>query len=116
METKIEVFWRDEHVSDMYVDYTKQTIHVENYTEEDYKLPFLVGNLTPSWEEYQLLIDSRVFPRERQNCKEILSCYGLDEYDQEAICRKSHAVMYSDYMWFRYPGERVTFDDVRVRD
>ena len=43
METKIEVFWRDEHVSDMYVDYTKQTVHVENYTEEDYKLPFLVG-------------------------------------------------------------------------
>ena len=55
METKIEVFWRDEHVSDMYVDYTKQTVHVENYTEEDYKLPFLVGTLTPSWEEYQLL-------------------------------------------------------------
>ena len=116
MQTKIEVFWQNEHVSNMYVDYTAHTVHVENFSSEDYKLPFLIGRNNPSWEEYKLLIDSRVFPRERQNCKEILSCYGLDEYDQEAICRKSHATMFSDYMWFRYPGENITYDDVKLRD
>lgn len=115
MEIKIEVFWRDEHVSDMFVDYDRHTVRVQNYTMQETKLPFL-SSTAPSWEEYEMLIDSRVFPQERKNCKMILKSYGLSVYDQEAICRKSHATMWGDYMWFRYPGEKVTFNDVKLRD
>lgn len=115
-ECKIEVYWEYEHVADLFVDYDKCTARVINYSKEWCKLPFLMLTRQPTWKDYKMFIDSRVFPRERKNCKEILKLYGLQYYDQEAICRKSHAVMFDDLLWFRYPGEEVTYDDVKVRD
>lgn len=67
-ECKIEVFWQYEHVADLFVDYDKCTARVINYSKEWHKLPFLLSTRQPTWEEYKMLIDSRVFPMGRKNC------------------------------------------------
>lgn len=114
-EERIEVYSRDELISVMHVDYASQTVSVENFSDNWLDLPF--GRKTdPDWADYLHLLSSRVFPPERGNCKELLKLLGVPTYDPDAICRKTHAVMNGDFVWFKYPGEKVTFNDVKMRD
>lgn len=114
-EEIIEVYSRETLISTMYVNYADKSIRIENYSDDWLLLPF-GKNLNPNWSDYEYMLSQRVFPRERGNCKLLLKIYGLDTYDPDAICRKSHGVMNSDYIWFKYPGEKVTFNDVKMRD
>ncbi len=112
---RIEVFFRDQLISVMSVDYKAKTIELENYSDDWMILPFGKNN-APDWSDYLYMLSNRVFPKERPSCKLLLKLYNLETYDPDAICRKTHGVMNDDYMWFRYPGEKVTFKDVKMRD
>lgn len=111
----IEVFSRDQLISVMYVNYANKSITIENLSDDWLILPF-GKKLNPTWDDYLYMLSNRVFPRERENCKELLKILGLEIYDPDAICRKTHGVMNDDYVWFKYPGEKVTFADVKMRD
>ena len=41
--------------------------------------------------------------------------YHLKEYSAIGICRQTHGVMYNDFFWLRFNGEKLEFNDVRVR-
>lgn len=58
--------------------------------------------------------------RERVICesrctKELLESMGLKEYNVYGILRDTHGVDIDDFIWFKYDGEDITWDDVRVR-
>ena len=40
---------------------------------------------------------------------------GLSEYNPYEIVKHTHGVSYNDFIWFRFPGEKLTSKDVLVR-
>ena len=50
-----------------------------------------------------------------EDIQELLNRIGLSEYNPQQIVRRTHGVSYNDYIWFRFPGERLTSRDVLVR-
>ena len=66
---------------------------------------------------YQLgrILELRCWDKQRSDITEILAHLGLKEYNPYEIVRKTHGVSYNDYIWFRFPGEKLTSKDVLVR-
>lgn len=114
----IEVFSRDELICLLHADYANKEITAENLVEPEgiylYLLPF-GKNKNPTWGDYKHFLSTRTFPSGRADAKVILKGLGIDRYDADAIVRKTHGVMNDDFVWLRYPGENITFKDVRIR-
>lgn len=62
------------------------------------------------------VMEHRCFDRNRYDAEEILEFFGLKEYNPYHILLKTHGVSTQDYMWIRWAGETLTWDDVRIRD
>lgn len=118
MVERIEVLQYDDAICIMYVDYSSRTIKIQNLIEpvgwNAYMLPF-GKELNPTWWEYKHFLESRCFPANRANAKDILKLLGLDKYDPDKIVRITNGVMNDDFIWLRYPGQKLKFEDVRIR-
>ena len=94
-----DVYWGHELVSKFDVNYKTQRVYnLENFTKVNIKLPFSV-NKTPSWADYEWFLRDRVFPEERDNCKEELWKLGLDYWDPLSIIKVTKGRMAEDLMW-----------------
>lgn len=70
-----------------------------------------------TYEDLLEFYESRCFPRERVNAKELLRGLGLDYYDPEQICRKTHGQQFDDFMWMQFSDEpQVLYEDIKLRD
>lgn len=58
----------------------------------------------------------RCFEENRADAAEKLRALGLSHYNPLEIVRKTHGVSYNDYIWIRFPGEKLTAKEVLVRD
>lgn len=106
-----EVYWKDEITARVYVK--KENVIVSRYTDNPGKQLFAEKKMT----RYQLgkILELRCVEKGRADIDEILEHLGLDEYNPYEIVRKTHGVSYNDYIWFRFPGEKLTSKDVLVR-
>ena len=106
-----EVYWKDEITARVYVKGGRVT--VSRYVEHPLKQLFADKNMT----RYQLnkILELRCWDRNRADIDEILRHLGLKYYNPYEIVRKTHGVSYNDYIWFRFPGEKLTSKDVLVR-
>ena len=48
--------------------------------------------------------------KERPDIMEILKNIGLSEYNPYEIVKHTHGVSYNDFIWFRFPGEKLNCD------
>ena len=102
--------------ADVEVDYSAKTVVYRPYTEDVYALPFGV-NKTPTIADVVRFLESRCFPKERSNCKQILKDLGLDEYTPLEIVRKTHGRQYEDFCWVKFDGEVLDYEaDIKLRD
>lgn len=46
---------------------------------------------------------------------EMKAVLGLEKYNIYDILRKTHGVDIDDFIWFKFDGEDISWDDVRVR-
>ncbi|MDE6314188.1 MAG: hypothetical protein K2M46_11345 [Lachnospiraceae bacterium] len=46
---------------------------------------------------------------------DMLASMGLTEYNVYDILKNTHGVDSDDFVWFKFDGENITWDDVRVR-
>lgn len=61
------------------------------------------------------VLAERVICRDR--CTDVmLKHMGLKEYNIYDILRVTHGIDIDDFNWFRFKGENLTWDDVKVRD
>lgn len=106
-----EVFWRDEITARVSVKGSK--VHVSRYCSHPVKQLFAQENMT----RYQLnkILEMRCFEKERGDIRQILEYLGLKEYNPQEMVKRTHGVSYNDYIWFRFPGEKLTAKDVLVR-
>lgn len=91
------------------------SIEVINHTNFDLATAFGNNNKVVTYDMVQDLLNWRCFPKDRENCKELLSDIGLKTYDNIAILKETHGVMTDDWYWIRFDGEDLTFEDVRKK-
>lgn len=87
-----------------------------NYSDDVLSLPFGVKTKA-TYEDLLGFYEDRCFPEERANCKAVLKSLGLDYYDVELICRKTHGQQFDDFIWLQFSDEpQVCWNDIKLRD
>lgn len=106
MLKKFQVYCKDDLVAYIEYDRGKNYIKYETYATDPFILPFGVLK-NPDMKRLDEFFLSRCFPKERKQTKELLELLGLDFYDPELICERTHGCQAEDFMWFKYPGEHL---------
>lgn len=97
---RMEYMCEDELCSIILVDFMRQKIEVINKTKEVIHQAFGV-KAKPDWEDFEYFLESRCFPRSRDQLKNILRDLGLDNYDPLAIIEKTGGRMAEDKQWIK---------------
>ena len=108
------IMWKEKKVSDVYRDERTGEYLVLNYTDEAVKLAFAGGPVTDD-RLYDYFAD-RCIDRARPDLADRLHEIGLDSYNPYKLVRKTHGVMWDDYQWVRFPGDKTKWEDVKLRD
>ena len=82
------------------IDFLKQKIYIQNKTDDIIHRAFGVVE-NPTWEDFELFLEDRCFPRERGNCRSILRSMGLTDYDPLQIIEKTQGRMAEDKQWIK---------------
>ncbi len=108
-------YWKD--IPTCHVVVKGNDIKFENFTDNPLQLPFGVRTEAEVDREYlESVFEDRCFPRERANCNDILRRLGLDCYEPELICRKTHGQQFDDFCWIQFADEpQVTYDEIKLR-
>ncbi|WP_145411280.1 hypothetical protein [Paenibacillus xylanexedens] len=112
---EFEVLEHDRVIAKVKLDYKNQFVDVwQDKGVLPVFLPFpnkknvLVGDVLNYFE-------SRCFPRSRDHADKILQYLELKDYVPSDIVKKTHGVLYDDYVWIRFAGEELTCADVHPR-
>ena len=107
---------RDRVTAYVEVDYATKTVTYQPLTKDIYALPFGVKT-QPNIADVGRFFESRCFPKERRNCKQLLEDLELEEYIPLDIVRKTHGRQLEDYCWIRFEGEELDYErDIKLRD
>lgn len=111
----VQVYCKESLVADILVDLTTKTVReYHRYSNDVLLLPF--GAIeSPNYLAFIDFLESRCPPRERANLNELLSNWGLLEYDPLAIVKRTHGMMYADFIWVRFDGEDISYDQIKIR-
>lgn len=108
--------YKDKEMAYVKVDYANKTVEVINYTDNILFRPFGV-NTNPTLEDLDKFLESRCFPKDRMNCKQLLKDLGLVNYSPLLIVMKTHGRQFEDYCWVKFKGEDVDYNrDVKIID
>lgn len=106
-----EVFWKDEISARVSV--RGRRVHVSRYIIHPVRQLFYSDVISRN--QLNMILKLRCFDEGRTDAVNKLKYLGLTEYKPLDIVRKTHGVSYNDYLWFRFPGEKLTSKDVLVR-
>lgn len=110
----VEVYLKEDLISKIFVN--NYNVTFENYIKNPLWLPFGVKKKV-TLNDLEEFYEERCFPRERVNCKELLRDLGLDCYEPELICRKTHGLQFDDFLWLQFSDEKkVTYQEIKLRD
>ena len=101
MALTIEYYCKDMLTSTIRVDFGRHKINAVNHTDNLLHTAF-GRQAQPSWDSFERFLQSRCFPKERKDCKYLLSQLGLMEYDPLAICEKTNGRMDGDFFSMRF--------------
>lgn len=108
---KFEYYEKDKLNTKVSVDYVKQEIIVENFTDDIVEQAF--GKRKITMDIIDEFFRERVFPETRVNCKDILEGLGLRNFDAEAIARITHGVLIHDFNWIRFDEEEIGWEEIK---
>lgn len=106
-----EVYWKDEITARVYVK-SKEVV-ISKFTDNPARQLFAQKKMTRA--QLGRILELRCWEKGRSDIDEILKSRGISEYNPYEIVRQTHGVSYNDYIWFRFPGEKLTSKDVLVR-
>lgn len=89
------------------VNFLQQQIVIQNKTDDILHRAFGAKE-SPTWNDFELFLQERCFPRTRGNCKELVRALDLTDYDPLQIVEKTKGRLADDEMWlnFRYLPQR----------
>ena len=92
------------------VNFLENKIKIQNYTKDILHRAFGVTE-DPTWEDFQIFLEDRCFPKTRGNVKTILMEMGLRDYDPLQIVEKTNGRTAEDDLWLKFQYfERSGFD------
>lgn len=77
------------------VDYKKETVKIKNYTSNNIDKAFGIND-NPSFHDFELFLEERCFPRNRDHMKLHLKELNLDYYDPYLIIQKTKGRLEGD--------------------
>lgn len=108
-ELFMECYWKDEKTASVRLDNTYA--YIERYSTHPVKQLFHSEKIT-RFELGEILTD-RCWDKNRPDINEIMTLIGLHEYNPYEICKRTHGKMYQDNIWFRFPGEIISYKDIQ---
>ena len=99
VDYQFDYMYKNEVVSHVTV-YSDGTVSILNYTNKDWKLPFLFDNVTR--DDVNMFLKGRVFDEGRPDKDDLLKDMGVPFYDPLMIVRKTRGVMIKDYFWLKF--------------
>lgn len=96
--------------SRVHVDYDKQSVSVENFTDDIIAQAF--GKQKVTIESIDSFFRDRVFDETNVGKDKLLEILGLPVFDAEAIARKTHGMIITDMFWIRFDNEDLTYEDI----
>ncbi len=105
------VYWENEKTAEVQIKGSQAII--KRYCKNPAKQIF-PGN-TISLYELGDIMTWRCWDKNRENIEKYLFKLGLTEFNPYKICRKTHGAMFQDKIWFKYEGEKLTWEDVKCR-
>lgn len=112
---EMQYFRKTGLLADITIDYTNEKIEVSVYTNDPIYMPFGIKR-NPDFHDYKMFLESRCFPKERYNKKQLLLDLDVPYYEPFYIIQKTHGLMHEDYCWIRFKGEDVNYEDIKIRD
>lgn len=106
------IYSKNNKVAD--VSIVKGELSITRYTDNILVQVFPRGNETIK-DVYNFL-KSRCYEDGRADLGRILKLAGMDANNPWEWCRKTHGVMYDDFYWLCFPEEKLTWEEVKVRD
>jgi hypothetical protein len=113
---KFDVFWKDEQIGTFEIDFNNQKVKAKQYTWDTFKRPVMKKDKDVTVEDLLSFFKDRCFPYDRANRDDLLKALKLNYYSPLQIVKKTHGLTYDDYLWLRFDGEGLTYEDVRIRD
>lgn len=88
-------YCKGELTAKIVADYEAHTVEVTNFKDDSYYLPFS-PKITPTWEQWQWLLQSRCPSEHYAFIEQVLEKIGLDHYDTLEIIKKTKGKMAND--------------------
>lgn len=76
-------------------------VSIQNFTDNLISRAFGCKE-SVTWEDLESFLESRCFPKNRANAKDILENIGLEEYDPFEIVKKTQGKMAEDDQWLEF--------------
>lgn len=84
---------------------------LENVPQSDLPLNLFLGNRrSVPLVDVVVWAKKRVFPKERVDCRKLLTAMGMQEYDAWEIVKRTGACLMEDPYWLRF-SEEETFEE-----
>lgn len=109
-----DTYYKEKKTSHVEMDRETMTVKYEIFYREVPCVPYLFDD--PTFEQMYEFLESRCMPKGRTCLPEYLACMGLNEYNPYKIVKITHGVMWEDFLWLKFPGEDVSWDEVKLRD
>lgn len=107
------VMCRDMPVAIVKISDNKKCAEIQKLVPDSLSQPF--GGKKLDTERVYEFLKGRCYEDGRADLREILDQAGLSENNPWEWVRITHGVTYEDMFWVRFPGEELTWQDVRVR-
>lgn len=113
-----EVVDYDKTIAWVHVEWKDQVAQYKQVKTQSWKMPFPTLPLEGKVSSSRVIdyFESRCFPKTRRNVTELLETLGLSSYSPLSIVKKTHGVIFDDYIWLRFAGEEsLRYEDVGIR-
>ena len=106
---RMTLMYQNKPCTDIDVNFLQNRIKIQNYTKDLLHRAFGAKE-NPTWEDFQIFLQDRCFPKTRGNVKAVLASLGLQDYDPLQIVEKVNGRTAEDDLWlkFRYYGRTGT--------
>ncbi len=109
---KFETYWKDELTSRVIVH--NNHVYIKRYVLHPVKQIFP----TNETDVYTLskILEGRCWERGRKDIDNILNKLNIKYYNPLDIVRKTHGVSYNDFIWIKFEGEKLDWEDIKPRN
>lgn len=108
-ELFMECYWKDEKTASVRLD--AKYAYIKRLSTHPVKQLFWADKITRY--EFGEILSDRCWDSHRPDLPELLANIGLSEFNPYEICKRTHGKMNQDSIWFRFPGELLSYKELQ---